>query len=191
VLPADSNRFLFLGSLFPVCVSSERTATGIGKEISEKLAKQGINVVIAALEDPLLAKTTVELQKKYPKVQIKKVACNLAKADFMDGLVDATKDHDINVVFNNAGFITVSEPLHQPHLPCPHHGDQPLFAMLGNHFLSCRGNDMCCGRAATLVFLVGLHFVACFFLCIWMRSGHVSQPKPGVVWRVCCARVGN
>jgi NAD(P)-dependent dehydrogenase (short-subunit alcohol dehydrogenase family) len=134
-------------------VSCERTATGIGKEISEKLAKQGINVVIAALEDPLLAKTTVELQKKYPNVQIKKVACNLANTDFMDGLVDATKDLDINVVFNNAGFITVSEPshaplhqphllyldhdkpshapLHQTHLLYPDHGEQPQFVMLG------------------------------------------------------------
>ena len=51
-------------------------SSGIGKAISVRLAKQGINVVIAALDDKLLADTTAELKKSYPKVQFRAVGVN-------------------------------------------------------------------------------------------------------------------
>jgi NADP-dependent 3-hydroxy acid dehydrogenase YdfG len=40
-------------------------SSGLGKALSEKLAQQGLNVVIAALGDDLLKNTTAELKAKY------------------------------------------------------------------------------------------------------------------------------
>jgi short-subunit dehydrogenase len=40
-------------------------SSGLGKALSEKLAQQGLNVVIAALGDDLLKNTTAELKTKY------------------------------------------------------------------------------------------------------------------------------
>lgn len=47
--------------------------SGIGKAIASKLAKQGLNVVLVALEDPLLDETFEELKQKYPSIQFRKV----------------------------------------------------------------------------------------------------------------------
>lgn len=52
---------------------------GIGKSIAQKLAKQGLNVVLVALGDQLLDKTFDELRQEYPQLQFRKVRCT-AKA---------------------------------------------------------------------------------------------------------------
>ena len=57
-------------------------SSGIGKAISIRLAKQGINVVIAALDDKLLAETTAELKKTFPKVQFRAVGVNFGTDGF-------------------------------------------------------------------------------------------------------------
>lgn len=49
--------------------------TGIGKSIAVRLARQGLNVVLVALADPLLDGTFEELKAAYPKVQFRKVLC--------------------------------------------------------------------------------------------------------------------
>jgi short-subunit dehydrogenase len=49
------------------------------------------------------------MQKEFPKLEFRKVAVNLASGDpktYMDPLTEATKDIDVTLVFNNAGFIT-------------------------------------------------------------------------------------
>ncbi|KAH6598764.1 hypothetical protein BASA61_002839 [Batrachochytrium salamandrivorans] len=80
-------------------------SSGIGASISERLASEGINVVIAALEDPLLKSSVDGLAKKYPKLQFRAVGVNLASKDFMTKIQDATNDIEIAMVFNNAGYI--------------------------------------------------------------------------------------
>ena len=83
-------------------------SSGIGKSIVERLAEQGINVVLVALDDDVFAKSFPELQAKYPKVHLRKVGCNLGAAkdaDYMDPIRKATEDIDVALVFNNAGFI--------------------------------------------------------------------------------------
>ena len=57
------------GPLFDVIVSD----AGIGKAIAQKLAKQGLNVVLVALEDETLDATYDELSTEYPNVEIRKV----------------------------------------------------------------------------------------------------------------------
>jgi NAD(P)-dependent dehydrogenase (short-subunit alcohol dehydrogenase family) len=47
--------------------------TGIGKSIAFKLARQGLNVVLVALGDPLLDSTTAEISKQFPTLQFRKV----------------------------------------------------------------------------------------------------------------------
>jgi NAD(P)-dependent dehydrogenase (short-subunit alcohol dehydrogenase family) len=104
-------------------------SSGIGRAMVEKLAKQGVNVVIAALDDKLLtgcfAGTThflhallapsysllcfLDMQKEFPSIEFRKVPVNLASGDpktYMDPLIEATKDVHVQLVFNNAGFIT-------------------------------------------------------------------------------------
>jgi NAD(P)-dependent dehydrogenase (short-subunit alcohol dehydrogenase family) len=48
-------------------------ATGIGKSIAARLAKQGLNVVLVALGDDLLDSTFDEFNRTYPSCQFRKV----------------------------------------------------------------------------------------------------------------------
>ena len=77
----------------------------------EKLAKQKINVVIAALDDDVLNKTFKEVQARFPDVEFRKVGVNLGgpEAGYMPAIISATKDIHVQLVFNNAGFITTGE----------------------------------------------------------------------------------
>ncbi|CBH16378.1 short-chain dehydrogenase, putative [Trypanosoma brucei gambiense DAL972] len=82
-------------------------SSGIGKAIAEKLAEQKINVVLVALDDPLLSSTFAELQQRYPKQSFRKVGVNLGEEGmrYMQPIVEATKDLHISLLFNNAGYI--------------------------------------------------------------------------------------
>eukprot|EP00842_Homolaphlyctis_polyrhiza_P001971 jgi/Hompol1/2775/HPOL_006157-RA len=80
-------------------------SSGIGLAISERLASDGVNVVIAALDDDLLKSSVASLRAKYPKLKFRPVGVNLAGKDYMAKIIEATKDVDIAMVFNNAGYI--------------------------------------------------------------------------------------
>lgn len=80
-------------------------SSGIGRSIVEKLARQGINVVIAALADDLLAKSVDEVRRKYPNVQILPCGVNLTREGYINDLEKVTKDLKVSIVFNNAGYI--------------------------------------------------------------------------------------
>jgi short-subunit dehydrogenase len=75
----------------------------------EKLAGQGINVVMVALEEPMLHDAHKELVARFPGVQFRKVGVDLSKSDsreYMDPIIEGTKDIKVSLLFNNAGFIT-------------------------------------------------------------------------------------
>ena len=80
-------------------------SSGIGRAIAEALAKQGINVVIAALEDELLSKTHENLCNQYPERQFRSVGVNLADPEgkYMEILAKETADIHVSLLFNNAG----------------------------------------------------------------------------------------
>jgi short-subunit dehydrogenase len=81
-------------------------SSGIGKCITERLADQGVNVVLVALDDKVLAATFAEVKKAYPKVTFRCVGVNLgAHGAYMPEIVAKTSDIFVNLVFNNAGFI--------------------------------------------------------------------------------------
>lgn len=81
-------------------------SSGIGRALAVKLATQGINVVLVALDDDVLAKTYTDLQKQFAGVTFRKVGVNLgAPGQYMKPIIEGTKDISIQLVFNNAGFI--------------------------------------------------------------------------------------
>eukprot|EP01122_Echinamoeba_exundans_P011760 TRINITY_DN478_c0_g1_i1.p2 TRINITY_DN478_c0_g1~~TRINITY_DN478_c0_g1_i1.p2 ORF type:complete len:351 (+),score=104.15 TRINITY_DN478_c0_g1_i1:104-1054(+) len=88
-------------------------SSGLGKALSEKLAQQGLNVVIAALGDDLLKNTTAELQAKYPECEFRAVPCDFNTSDLKGGndymkvIKEATKDIDVQIIFSNAGYIVM------------------------------------------------------------------------------------
>jgi len=80
--------------------------SGIGKALCFKLASQGLNVVLVSLDDDYLKDTTMELQKEYPELTFKTVGVTFSPGqNYMEKIVDATKDIDVQLIFNNAGFI--------------------------------------------------------------------------------------
>ena len=81
-------------------------SSGIGKALAMELAKQELNLVIAALDDELLSSTQKELKTQFPHLEIRSVGVDLSPGqDYMQKLINATKDIEIGVVFNNAGYI--------------------------------------------------------------------------------------
>jgi len=82
-------------------------SSGIGRAISEKLAAQGINIVLVALDDPLLPQVKDELTKQYPALQFRSVPVNLSKEGYMEPILKATDDIDVSLLFNNAGYVTI------------------------------------------------------------------------------------
>jgi short-subunit dehydrogenase len=82
-------------------------SSGIGKELARKLLSQGLNVVIVARDEPVFEETMKELKKLFPKQEVKQVKANLSDASgaWMADVKEATKDMDVQIVFNNAGYI--------------------------------------------------------------------------------------
>lgn len=86
---------------------------GLGRAISEKLASQGLNVVICALDNDFLKTTTEDLKSKYPNVEFRAVGVNLGQSDhangkdYMEKIIAATSDIDVQIVFNNAGYLVM------------------------------------------------------------------------------------
>ncbi|KAJ3241231.1 hypothetical protein HDU78_001947 [Chytriomyces hyalinus] len=85
-------------------------SSGIGLAMSETLASQGINVVVAALNDKAMESAKVSLPRKFPGIQFRFVSVNLGAHDptvYMTPLIEATNDISVQLVFNNAGYILV------------------------------------------------------------------------------------
>ena len=82
-------------------------SSGIGRELVELLAGQGVSVVMVALEDQLLTSSFAELTKKYSSVAFRRCGCDLSKTceTFMPMILNCTEDIHISLLFNNAGFI--------------------------------------------------------------------------------------
>jgi len=80
--------------------------TGIGKSLAETMALQGLNVVLVSLPDKFLEETTATLRSQFPNLEFRSVPAKFDhKTDYMPGIIEATKDIDIAIVFNNAGYI--------------------------------------------------------------------------------------
>jgi len=82
-------------------------SSGIGRALVEQLAAQGLNVVMVALDDKLFAEVHGLMVKKHPSLEFRKVGVDLSLADgsYMDPIIKATDNIDVQLIFNNAGFV--------------------------------------------------------------------------------------
>jgi short-subunit dehydrogenase len=80
---------------------------GIGRAICEKLAAQGFNIVLVALDDDLHRNLHQRLTQQYPKQEFRAIGVDLGRDGYMDTIIKATEDIDIQLVFNNAGFVII------------------------------------------------------------------------------------
>lgn len=82
--------------------------TGIGKAIAYKLASQGLNVVLVSLDDEFLRETMKDIKTSFPDQEFRSVGVTFSPGvPYLEKIKEATKDIDVNIVFNNAGFITL------------------------------------------------------------------------------------
>ena len=77
-------------------------SSGIGKEFARQIAASGINVVLVARRDALLAELGRAVSQEFG-VQCRALAIDLSEEGFIAGLADATNDLDIGLVVSNAG----------------------------------------------------------------------------------------
>ena len=77
-------------------------SSGIGKEFARQIAASGINVVLVARRDVLLAELGRAISQEFD-VQYRALAMDLSQEGFIAGLADATHDIDIGLVVSNAG----------------------------------------------------------------------------------------
>jgi len=82
------------------------SSSGIGKSLTVKLAQQGINVVMVALEDETFRTTFNEVQKKFPNVLFRQVGCDLSRPGYLPVIAKACADIEPTLIFNNAGFLS-------------------------------------------------------------------------------------
>src|SRR6266478_4788428 len=77
-------------------------SSGIGKEFARQIAVSGINVVLVARREALLAELGRAISQEFD-VQYRALAMDLSQEGFIAGLADATRDLDIGLVVSNAG----------------------------------------------------------------------------------------
>src|SRR5216683_3341349 len=83
-------------------------SSGIGKEFTRQIAAAGINVVLVARRDALLAELGRAISQEFD-VQYRALAMDLSQEGFIVGLADATHDIDIGLVVSNAGTANPGE----------------------------------------------------------------------------------
>ncbi len=72
-------------------------SSGIGLSLCNKLAAQGLNVVVAALENDLLPKAMKQLQADFPNQEFISVPVDLSKDGYVEQIKEATKGLTIQV----------------------------------------------------------------------------------------------
>src|SRR5712675_187098 len=77
-------------------------SSGIGREFARQIAASGINVVLVARREALLAELGRAISQEFD-VQYRALAMDLSQEGFIAGLADATHDIDIGLVVSNAG----------------------------------------------------------------------------------------
>ncbi len=81
------------------------SSSGIGRALTSRLARQGISVVMVAIDDKLLTDVHAQMTKDYPNVQFRKIGVNLGKSGYMEPIIAGTKDILPTLIFNNAGYV--------------------------------------------------------------------------------------
>jgi 3-oxoacyl-[acyl-carrier protein] reductase len=119
---------------------------GIGRAIAESLAKEGMNLVIAARGKETLEQTAAEIAKQY-KVRVIGVPCDVSKQADLENLVRVSLKEfkKIDALVNNAG-VSSQHPFHEQPLEdierlmyTNFFGYVMLTRLLVNHFVENKG----------------------------------------------------
>ena len=104
VMPTQNLKKKYKGATWALVTGA---SSGIGKALAKELAGQGLNVVLVSLKESILDETFDELKKTFPEREFRKIGVNLGTRDgsYLKEIEDKTKDIDVQVVFNNAGFM--------------------------------------------------------------------------------------
>jgi len=88
---------------------------GIGRAIAESLAREGVNLVIAARGKEVLEKAALEIGAKY-KVKVLGVPCDVSKQSDLENLVNVSLKEfkKIDALINNAGVSSQHPFCEQP-----------------------------------------------------------------------------
>lgn len=122
---------------------------GIGRAIAESLAKEGMNLVIAARGKEALDQTAAEITKQY-KVKIIGVPCDVSKQADLENLVKVSLKEfkKIDALINNAG-VSSQYPFHEQPLEdierlmyTNFFGYVMLTRLLINHFVENKGGSI-------------------------------------------------
>lgn len=83
------------------------TTSGIGKEFAELFAKKGYNLITIAMNEEILKKQKIELEKKY-NINVKYIVKDLSIETSYLEIYNEVKQNNINIdiLVNNAGFAT-------------------------------------------------------------------------------------
>lgn len=87
-------------------------SSGIGAEFARQLAAAGLNVVLAARRETLLAQLGLELQNQFG-IETRSVRADLSELDAVARLAAAVADLDIGLVVSNAGTGNPGSFLHE------------------------------------------------------------------------------
>src|SRR5437868_4290000 len=77
-------------------------SSGIGKEFARQIAASGINVVLVARREALLAEAGAEITRDFG-VQHRIIIADLSEEGFIEKLASVTDELDIGLVVSNAG----------------------------------------------------------------------------------------
>mmetsp|Transcript_157 Transcript_157/g.196 ORF Transcript_157/g.196 Transcript_157/m.196 type:complete len:311 (-) Transcript_157:212-1144(-) len=84
-------------------------SSGIGLALTKRLAQMGLNVVVVAIDDDILKNSIVSLKKEYPEIEFRSIGASFSPGgDYLEKIIEATKDIDVQVIMNNAGYIVTS-----------------------------------------------------------------------------------
>jgi len=101
---------------------------GIGECFARRIAAEGVNVLLLARREPLLAALAGELRAKHG-VEARTVVADLTAADLDARVAAATRDLDVGLLVYNAGAVHGGASFH----------DQPVGHALGLVALNCTG----------------------------------------------------
>src|SRR5690242_4205171 len=75
---------------------------GIGSAFAERLAAQGIHVMLIARKPGPLEEVAADLRKRY-STEVRTLSLDLTKPEAIDSIIAATKDCDVGMLIHNAG----------------------------------------------------------------------------------------
>jgi hypothetical protein len=137
-------------------------SSGIGLCMVKRLAAQGLNVVMVALDDELFSKSLAEVQREFPAVKFVKCGCDLSQRGYMDVIRARTKDLPVSIIMNNAGYLLMGFFRQRK---CEDHLKNVEY-VTALHCAALRTHACTRGRVLACIARVRAHALTCACVCV-------------------------